>query len=373
MNGSTSSFYQTGEERRRQLQYERSRNNYETPREEYNYPPTPPSDYSYLWIGLATVLAIVGFSLSISNRVQLNQQDYFTLKTQLANPSNPSDLALITCNNATPGTVSAEYDDATYVNDLCPRSEDDCSFWFCAEDGYCDQDFTTNSTCWKSAQCADGFRCDLTTCGCVEMDTTCETDEECGIFAGNSCLISTCESGQCVTNLTMGSECSSTSDCTSNQICNSMCACENITNSLNVETYTPTFYNFTQGGFLNPFDLFPPSFLFASWIDFGEWVKVDVEITAETYDGLSMVGIFFDFDLPVPGDITENGAGAATISRRSGIIDDSDFAASGYVYIQTSTTGRVFMNTVNSNYNGTTSGPDLYDGSFYLMYKKAVV
>lgn len=326
-------------------------------------------------IGILTALVfgIIGFGLGLSAFLKADKQKSFVALTNFANSQNDNSLLLIPCSNGILGTEDEEYKRNTFLAVPQPQTQGNCSTFICGSDGYWMEDFLGNSTCWNNAQCGVGRRCDLDSCGCVDVDNSCTTNEQCGIFAANNCVISECIDGQCVTNLTMGAECATTSDClTSGETCNNSCQCTSAVAAVSVFEYFPEFFNSTFGQ--NPFDDF--RFVLAIATDYGDFCAVDIEFEAVSAAGVVVSQFAFTFELPLPSNPTSNGAGTFALSPRGGAQsgDPTLFSISGFVFTDTtnSSIAEVFANNNNPDFSGTT-GVNVYDGGLRFIYEKAII
>ena len=90
----------------------------------------------------------------------------------------------------------------------------------------CVTNLTSSAECAFDNQCGDQnyFFCN-STCMC-EAKTECQIDSDCQQVSGNDCLETKCILNRCITNLTTGAECSSTTSCPSFYSCNQTCQCE---------------------------------------------------------------------------------------------------------------------------------------------------
>lgn len=324
----------------------------------------------------ALFIASVAIAALIVGSIALNKilnHPKFTAETNFASTQEDA-LLLIPCSNETFGNENRKYDENTFIKSPCPETENVCSEFICGTDGFCLETNALNATCHSSAQCGSLERCDLTSCGCIQ-DVQCIIDADCGIFEANQCVISHCNLGQCVTNLTMGAECSSSTGCSAGFFCGSNCTCQiNTGGTLTVDTYDIVYSNINSTN--NPFKLDPPNFSHNIFIDYGDWCEVKIELVIRTisnYNATSEGGsFFFDFSLPFPADASENGAGVFSISDEDFFLNPTtSFFAMGFTFITSSTTGQVFASILNDQLVDTV--PSFYLGGFNLIYKKLIV
>ena len=91
----------------------------------------------------------------------------------------------------------------------------------------CYIDLLPGAECFVGTQCNSGFACNSTCmCDLITEAAGCTVDGDCQGFTANPCIEAKCVANTCVTQLTAGATCSSTTGCSSGQSCNSTCMCE---------------------------------------------------------------------------------------------------------------------------------------------------
>ncbi len=110
----------------------------------------------------------------------------------------------------------------------CPVVTDrgGCAIYDCISNE-CVEGITGLGECWFDNQCATGFECNTTSCGCVAKQTGCTSDSECINLPdrGNNCSAALCTNGRCEETIILG-DCWFDGNCALNEVCStSNCTC----------------------------------------------------------------------------------------------------------------------------------------------------
>lgn len=255
----------------------------------------------WLLVAGAAIAALVMSSLNTVNKTG------FKALSPLA-PSGGSILP-IPCGNTSFGTENRKYEGETYLETACPETNNPCSENICGVDGFCETTSVTNGTCWFNAQCGEGQRCDLTSCGCVDA------------VAGVNVIVFD-------TNYTEGQD---------------------------------SIWNLTD----------PTSD--CNYVDYGEWVDLQCNVVFvsvnSTNDGTF---INFLFQLPVTGLDTQEGTGGFHLTPEDGVFEGEtdEVIVSGACSITSPLIGTCVGYNENNIYAGMAIENINYVGTFELRYMK---
>ncbi len=314
---------------------------------------------------IITVIVLTSYYGSI-----LNKTPKFKLLTEYYLGSLETDILIIECTNYTLGNETEEFTRTTSLSSTCPQTNNPCSEFICNTNGYCDQITKENTTCYQSAQCGNSSRCDLSLCECVSYQQECITDSDCGIDNSNPCTELICVSGSCITNLTAGSECSSSTNCQSGYTCISNCTCQPLPGfEFNTTTYTPVFS--AHETYSQPYSL-PISYIYAVYTDLGTYARIDIQISTASNNTVTIQTQFgFLFNLPVEADISVNGTGMFISSQAFEATSITrGFYGLGHTILYDSFHGLALATNSNYEYVGPNNS-QFNNVGVYFIYKKA--
>lgn len=281
--------------------------------EDFPSSPPPRREYPVSWIlagGAGLIiggLAIAAFVISLVNMSRINSGSNFSATSPLA-PDTGNVLPL-PCGNTSFGTDERTYEGDTDLRTVPPETGNVCSTNVCGDSGFWTTVGIENATCWFNAQCGEGMRCDLTSCGCVPNVAT-----------------------------------------------------------ILVETFDG---NFTEG-FESIWD-FSTAVADCNYADFGEWVDLSCNVAFpsqnSTNDGTNMD---FVFELPITGLDSQPATGTVTLVSDTNISDDpmNTVTVGGPCEILSATQGTCLGVNTNSDYNANIVEGETYTGSFSLRYQK---
>ena len=251
------------------------------------------------------IVAIVLASLAYNNSTNNTS---FEARTPIA-PAMGSRMP-IPCGNSS-GTTERTFSGTTYPETLCPATGNPCSENICGTDYFCleIENAQMNATCFNNAQCGEGMRCALDTCGCVE----------------------------------------------------------NIASILVVSFTT----NFTEG-FESVWNLTDPV-NDCNYADYGEWVDLQCNVAFDSQNSTnSGINMDFLFDLPITALDTQPASGEVSLVSSENISDDpmNIVTVMGPCEILSATQGTCLGVNTNSDYNANIVEGDVYTGFFSLRYQK---
>lgn len=243
-------------------------------------------------LGVITIIAAsVALTFSIAALIVSSigySQDTPHLKFHgnLPAASSPATVVeLITkCTNSTLGEEVTISDGSISVMSKCPLTGNMCSQSICKIDGTCEETLidTPGATCFLDSQCSsNGTYVCSDSCQCVPAENPpCSVDSDCEAIEWTTCLEAICVSGQCIQNLTAGSECSGGS-------CGPGFSCSNCTCTPNPSSESWTVWEnpvYSTPDFSAPFSFFVAYYLYdvsGSTFELSFYIETPTNTTAQ--------------------------------------------------------------------------------------------
>ncbi len=296
-------------------------------------------------ISVIACLVISALAISIVSLVLVTRPD-FEIQTNFEDSTDTSfkSTSMVPCSNKSLGDEDRTFSGSTHLGTACPQSDNNCSVSVCGTDGYCMETVIDGGECFSTTQCGSGFSCN-STCMCYEVapvTAECTLASDCQEFNANPCIEVSCVDGVCMTNLTSGAECSSTTQCGSSSVCNATCMCEEIVlPDLTWQLYTPT----TQAG-SNIGVVYPPNYYDGVYYRIVNGY-LEMQLYVEIFDSTSS-SITKNLIINTPPSVilstSFNGAGVFTASSQVTFSSNSTvWIGTGASYINSATAVTLFV------------------------------